>query len=47
MTRRRKKKTSRSEPQEGWVVGVWFGIGFGLLGWFEVGFEWVLGFGLI
>ena len=38
----------------GWVVGVWFGVGVGLVGWFRVGsglvcggFRVGLGFGLI
>ena len=38
----------------GWVVGVWFGVGLGLVGWFRVGsglvcggFRVGLGFGLI
>ena len=40
----------------GWVVGVWFGVGLGLVGWFRVGsglvcggfavgFGWVWGLG--
>ena len=38
----------------GWVVGVWFGVSLGLVGWFRVGsglvcggFRVGLGFGLI